>query len=258
MIGIFDSGIGGLSILTEVQKVLPGSDLWYYGDTANVPYGGRSDDGIRALSVRAAAFLKKGNPDLIVAACNTATSVAIGEVRASLPDVPVVGVVPVLKTAAEYTKSGKIAVLATEATLNSASYRTLKEKFSKGKQVFELALPEWVTLVERGIIDGPEVEKSVAVVAARVKEFGADIVALGCTHFPFLHAAIGAALPDIDILDSGPAVARQVGRVLRNNKRLPPKGVKGTVSYFCSGDAATFSAVATKLLGETIKAEYVA
>lgn len=257
MIGIFDSGIGGLSILAEVRKMHPGCDLSYFGDTANVPYGGRSDDEIRALSIRAAETLKKGNPDLIIAACNTVTSVAIDEVRASLPDIPVVGVVPVLKTAAEYTKTGKIVVLATEATLKSESYQTLKTQFAKGKHVLELALPEWVTFVEQGTIDGPEVEQSVGAVAARVKEFGADIIALGCTHFPFLREAIDKALPDVDTLDSGPAVARQVGRVLRNNKKLPPKGVKGTVSYSCSGDVTAFNAVATKLLGEKVVAKHV-
>ncbi|MBI4093160.1 MAG: glutamate racemase [Candidatus Kerfeldbacteria bacterium] len=254
MIGVFDSGVGGLSVLREMRKALPQSDFLYFGDTANVPYGGRKDEHVRQLSEAAVQRLLKFNPDLVVVACNTATSIAINQLRLDHTKLPIVGVVPVLKTAAEQTKTNKIAVLATVATLTSRTYADLKEQFARDVEVLELALPEWVLLVERGILDGPEVQQSVQQAAERIRSSGADIVTLGCTHFPFLRPTIVAAMPGIEVLDSGPAVARQVVRVLTANQKPPDQSKAGSVTYLCSGDPAAFSQVATRLLGETVSA----
>lgn len=249
MIGVFDSGVGGLSVLQEIRKLLPQSDFVYFGDTANVPYGGRTDDHIKQLSEAAVQLLLRYQPDIVVVACNTVTSVAINQLRLDYPKLPIVGVVPVLKTAVERTKTNKIAVLATVATLTSRTYLDIKEKFARDQQILELALPEWVLLVERGVLDGPEVQYSVQQVAEQVRSFGADTVALGCTHFPFMRTMLEEAMPDVEILDSGPAVARQVVRVLRANGTLPETGREGTVTYLCSGDVEQFERVAGKLLG---------
>lgn len=257
MVALFDSGVGGLSILREVRKALPGSDFVYYGDTTHVPYGGRPNNEITLLSLNAVQCLSGLQPDLVVVACNTATSVAIAALREANPGLPIVGVVPVLKTTAERTKSGRVAVLATDATLKSASYVELKQTFAQGIEVLELALPEWVTFVEQGNVDGEGVEQSAASVAEKVTTFGADVIALGCTHFPFLRPVIEQALPGVLVLDSGPAVARQVVRVLTNNGKLLAAQESGTVKYCCSGDPGQFSAVATKLLGEKINAERI-
>lgn len=221
MIGVFDSGVGGLSVLREVRKLLPHEDFVYLGDTANVPYGGRKDEHIRQLSEAAVQTLLRYHSDLVVVACNAATSVAINQLRLDYPKLPIVGVVPVLKTAAEQTKTNKIAVLATVATLTSRTYADLKEQFARDLQVLELALPEWVLLVERGELDGSTIRSSVMQVAEQVEAFGADVVALGCTHFPFLRPEIEQAMPMVVVLDSGPAVARQVVRVLTANQKLP-------------------------------------
>ena len=241
----------------EIRNALPSADFMYYGDTAQVPYGGKSDDEIARLTLLAVALLKQRQPDLVVIACNTATSVAISMVRKRNPGLPVVGVVPVLKTAAEHTRTKHAAVLATDATLKSTSYRELKERFAGGTDMLELALPEWVTFVERGNLDGDDVEQSVQEVADKVTAFNADVVALGCTHFPFLLPVIEKAMPDVEVLDSGPAVARQVVHVLTNNGKLPATNGSGTVRYYCSGDPGQFSAVATRLLGERVSAEQV-
>ncbi len=257
MIGFFDSGVGGLSVLREIRKALPSVDLTYFGDTANVPYGGKGDDEIARLTVRAVDVLKRQQLDLVVIACNTATSVAISAVREMNPDLPVVGVVPVLKTAAERTSAGRIAVLATDATLKSASYHDLKTRCAEGTETLELALPEWVTFVEQGDLDGDDVKGSVRTVAEKVRAFNADVVALGCTHFPFLRPVIERALPGVAVLDSGAAVARQVVRVLTNNGKLPAAQGSGTAGYYCSGDPGRFSAVATQLLGERVNVEHV-
>jgi len=257
MIGIFDSGVGGLSVFREIRTALPSGDFTYFGDTAHVPYGGKSNHEITDLTLRAVDILKQRRPDLVVIACNTATSVAISAVREKNPELPVVGVVPVLKTAAEYTKTKQVAVLATDATLKSASYRDLKKRFAGGVETLELALPEWVTFVEQGNLDGDDVKESVKTVAEKVTASHADVVALGCTHFPFLRPMIEKALSGIEVLDSGPAVARQVVRVLTNNGKLPAAQGSGTVKYYCSGDLGQFSAVATKLLGERVSAEQV-
>lgn len=257
MIGIFDSGVGGLSVLREVRRGLPSADFTYYGDTAHVPYGGKGDDEITHLTLRAVEVLKQQRPDLVVIACNTATSVAISTVREKNPKLPVVGVVPVLKTAAEHTKTKHVAVLATDATLKSTSYRDLKDRFAKGIDTLELALPEWVAFVEQGNLDGDDVKDSVKIVAEKVTASHADVVALGCTHFPFLRSLIEGALPGVAVLDSGPAVARQVIRVLTNNGKLPAAAGKGTLGYCCSGDPEIFSGVASKLLGERVSAEHV-
>lgn len=257
MIGVFDSGVGGLSILREVRKTLPQGDFVYFGDTANVPYGGRKDDHIKALSEAALQRLLVYEPDIVVIACNTVTSVAINQLRLDHPTLPIVGVVPVLKTAAERTKTRRIAVLATLATLTSRTYANLKEQFARDLSVLELDVPEWVLMVERGDPESMEARLSVEGVADRVRSFGADVAALGCTHFPFMRTLIEGAMSGVQVLDSGPAVARQVIRVLTANKALPDEEQQGSIAYLCSGDPVAFNRVASKLLGEKVTAEHV-
>ncbi len=256
MIGIFDSGVGGLSVLREVRKVLPDESFVYFGDSANVPYGGRSDVKIRRLSEAALQVLLRYSPNLVVIACNTATSIAVNQLRLDHPSLPIVGVVPVLKTAASATKTKCVAVLATYATLTSRTYQNLKEQYARDVNVVELALPEWVMFVEHGNVDGDDVRASMSSVAMQVASSKADVAALGCTHFPFLRKTISEAMPRVEVIDSGPAVARQVVRVLTANRALPADGATGGVTYLCSGDPGAFSAIASKLLGEPVVAQH--
>lgn len=254
MIGVFDSGIGGLSVLRELRKALPKADFTYFGDTANVPYGGRPDNQVTLLALNDVQLLRQFSPVLIVAACNAATSVAITPLREANPDIPIVGVVPVVKTLAVRTKKKKAVVITTEATVKSATYSDLKRRFAAGVEILELTRPEWVGFTEQGRIDDEEVRASVEVAAKEIQNFGADVVALGCTHFPFLRLAIETALPGVEILDSGAAVARQVASVLSRNATLERAGTMGNVQYFCSGDPIEFSRVASALLGQNVRA----
>jgi len=255
-IGIFDSGIGGLSILQSIRARLPQADLVYYGDTANVPYGGRPAEDIERLSLEALEVVRTFQPDAVVVACNTATSVAIQKLRSVHSELPMIGVVPVIKKAAEASARKRIAVLATTATLTSHSYESLKRSFAHDVEVLDLALPEWVTMTENGDLESRELRASVASVSRRIQEFGADVVALGCTHFVFLRPALEAVLPGVEIMDSGEAVARQTERILASKVQLPPDG-RGNVRYYCSGEAESFSRIATKLLGQPVAAERI-
>ena len=239
-IGIFDSGLGGLSILRDIRALLPSADITYYGDTANVPYGGRPTVEVERLSLAALEVVRRSNPDIVVVACNTVTSVAIQVLRSAHTELPIAGVVPVIKQAGETSKAKKISVLATVATLSSHSYASLKQTFAEGVDVLELALPEWVTMVEQGDLDRVEVKQSVAHVASKVQEFGADVIALGCTHFVFLRSQIESALPGVRVLDSGQAVARQTQRLLEKNHVVTDEKSQGSVEYLGAGadDAA--------------------
>lgn len=248
MIAVFDSGVGGISVLREIRRLLPQADIVYFGDSAHAPYGDRTDQDIIDLSLVAMDRLRAYHPQAIVVACNTATSIAIQALRQACPEVPIIGVVPVLKTVAEKTTGGRAAVLATRATLNSSSYQALKKAHVAKLKVLELALPEWVTFVESGLQDENAIRLSVAAVAREIAEHQADVVALGCTHFPYFRDRLQSALPNVLILDSGPAVARQVVRVLEQNNTLPGTEESGHITWLTSGDNERFSALAERLI----------
>lgn len=252
MVGFFDSGVGGLSILREFRQLSPNEDTVYFGDTARVPYGTRSADEIIDLSLRAVNFLVNQKSKLVVVACNTATSVAIEGVRKQISSVPIVGVVPVMKTLAERTKNKRVAVCATAATLSSNSYAKLKQDFCGDIEVLEIARPEWVTFVESGDTTSSKVVESVNETANEIRDFGADSVALGCTHFDFLRPQLERTMSEIAIYDSGAAVARHIVRVLNTNHALTTNGQSGNEMFFVSGSPEKFSIIASGLLGRTI------
>lgn len=255
MIGIFDSGVGGLTIMGEVQRILPNADIIYYGDSAHVPYGLRTPDEITELAGAAVEVLLQHHPDLVVIGCNTATAVAIHALRAKFPKVPIVGVVPVVKTLAERTRNKKVAVCATNATLASPMYAKLKQDFAQGVEFLELAQPDWVMFAEAADPLGPEAKVSVMAAAKKIRAFGADALALGSTHFPFLRPLIEPALLGVTVIDSGPAVARQVVTILAANKTMPSSNESGKVTYLCSGNPGAFGWVVSELLGREVKAE---
>ncbi len=257
MVGFFDSGVGGLSILREVQKLLPAEDTVYFGDTAHVPYGSRSADEIITLSLQAAEFLIKQKSKLIVVACNTATSAAIQELRKRHATLPIVGVVPVMKTLAQHSRVKRVAVCATAATLSSNLYRRLKKEFAAGLEALELARPEWVEFVEAGDMKVPKLLESVVSTANTIRDFGADSVAFGCTHFAYLRSLMEQALPGVTLYDSGSAVARQVARVLAANQILAVTDQPGSETFFVSGNPTSFSTVASRLLERKVIAKKV-
>ena len=214
MIGVFDSGIGGLGVLAHVRRELPEADLLYLADQARAPYGIRSLEEVAIISEQVTEWLLGQGATTIVIACNTASAAALNRVRAAHPEVPFVGMEPAVKPAAMVTKTGVIGVLATAATFQGELFASVVSRHAAGLEVLTAACPRWVDLVEAGILAGDEAEAAVSECLAPVLSGGADVLVLGCTHFPFLQEVVGAvAGPEVVVVDPAPAVAQQVARV---------------------------------------------
>ncbi len=215
---MFDSGVGGLGVLSHIRRELPGADLLYLADQARAPYGTRSLDEVAVISEQVTRWLLGEGATTIVIACNTASAAALNRVRATHPDVPFVGMEPAVKPAALVTRSGVIGVLATAATFQGELFASVVSRHAVGLEVLTAACPRWVELVEAGILTGDEAETAVGACLAPVLSGGADVLVLGCTHFPFLGPVVGAiAGPDVVLVDPAPAVAQQVARVHREH-----------------------------------------
>ena len=214
-IGILDSGVGGLSVLREIRALLPGHPLLYVGDSAWCPYGSKPADEIRQRVSAHTDFLLEQGAGLVVVACNSATIAAVEHLRTTHP-VPFVGMEPAVKPAATLTRSGVIGVLATEASLAGEKFHRLVDTHARDDlRVITVPCPKFVTLVEGGTLSGPEVEAAVHEYTDPLLAVGADVLVLGCTHYPFLKETIQQIVgPDITLLDTGPAVAQRVASLL--------------------------------------------
>ena len=214
-IGVFDSGVGGISVLHEIRRRLPAADLTYVADSGHCPYGSKSEGEIRARSRAIAGFLLDAHSaGAIVVACNTATAAAIEPLRQAFASVPIVGMEPALKPAVAATRSGVVGVLATGATLGGERFAGLAARFSDGVELLTQACPGLVEQVELGDLDGPETRQLVREYVAPLLARGADTLVLGCTHYPFLRPVLAELVgPEVTILDTGAAVARQLARV---------------------------------------------
>ena len=259
-IGVFDSGAGGLTILSALRQELPNENYIYFGDTAHCPYGARSDAEIIELSVRVCHFLIEQGVKLIVVACNTASQAALNSLRATFTSIRFVGVVPAVKPAARATKKGRIGIAATTNKTAKAIYlQQLIDEFAGGIQAYAVGCPELVTLVEEGELDGPVVEETVKQALQPIIREDVDVIVLGCTHFPALRPVIERVTAhQIPIIDSGTAVARHTHYVLDTEGLIQPDnsndGHIRNLEVWCSGDAELFSSVANKLLGYSIHA----
>lgn len=225
-IGILDSGVGGLSVLREIRALLPRHSLVYVGDSAWCPYGNKPAEDIRKRVCRHTDFLLAQGASLVVIACNSATIAAVEHLRATYP-VPFVGMEPAVKPAAGLTRSGVIGVLATEASIAGEKFHHLVHTHARELRVITTPCPKFVTLVEQGTLDGPEVEAAVQEYADPLLAAGADVLVLGCTHYPFLKDTIAKVVgPDITLLDTGPAVAKRVaslvGEATATGNAAPP------------------------------------
>lgn len=251
-IGIIDSGIGGLTVFRELRRALPYEDFIYIADTANCPYGPKPADEIRDRVFALTDRLLGHGAKLVVLACNSATIAAVEALRVQIP-VPVAGMEPAVKPAAALTKSGVIAVLATEASVAGEKFHRLVDTHArpKGVRVITRPCPEFVELVEAGHVSGPRAREIVNAVIGPLLEQQADTLVLGCTHFPFLRETIREVAGDsIHLLDTGEAVARRVAHLLSVDAMNSGPENTPAVRFLTSGDPALVGALAAKLCPE--------
>lgn len=248
-LAVFDSGVGGLSVLRHIRTQLPHEHLIYLADQANVPYGSRSLAEIRAFSEVITRFLINLGAKLIVVACNTASGAALTHLRQTFPDMPFVGMEPAVKPAAALTKRGKVGVLATAGTFKSQRYEALMARFAQGVQVFENPCHGLVDLIENGQTDTPAIEQLLRACVEPMLNEGVDTLVLGCTHYPFIRPLLTQiAGPEVTIIDPAPAVARQTKRLLQQHSLLSPANSSGGVVALTTGDAYKLAQFAGRIL----------
>ena len=255
-VGIFDSGVGGLSVAREIRGLLPAEPLLYLADTAYCPYGGRPVEEIRDRSVAAVAALYERGVKAVVVACNTATGAALELLREEFP-IPILGLEPAVKPAAQSTRTGRVGVMATAGTLRSERFSRLVNTFAQGVEVFAVPCPGLVELVEAGETEGEPTVGALAELLAPLREAQVDTVVLGCTHYPFLREAVARVMgPDVQLLDSGRAVANHLQRVLREAGALAETG-KGDIRLLTTGDPAAVAGVVRRLWGTDVEVEHL-
>ncbi len=249
-IGIFDSGLGGLSVLKEVRRRLPAETLIYVADQGRLPYGPRAPEEIRQFAEQITRFLLTYNTKAIVVACNAASAAALAYLRRTFPQTPFVGLEPAVKPAAAGTRSRVVGVIATQATCQSEVFASVIDRFAKGVRVIPRACPGLVTQVEAGEFDTPATRQLLHDYLDPLLAAGIDSLVLGCTHFPFLIPAIREIVgPQVQIIDPAPAVARQVERVIGSGR---PPGPSGSVTAFTTGQA-DMSRLASEMIGEPVR-----
>jgi glutamate racemase len=254
-IGIFDSGVGGLTVHRAILSALPSADTVYLGDTARVPYGSKSADTVIQYSLRNARVLAARGIDLLVVACNTASAVALPALREAL-QVPVLGVVePGAKVAALASRTGRIGVIATQGTVASGAYQGAIRRLRPDADVVAQPCPLLVPLAEEGWTDpdDPVVHGVVHRYLEPVREAGVDTIVLGCTHYPLLKAAIAHEVPGVRLVDSAEAIAAEVKARLGD-----PGGAPGAMQFLVTDTPERFLAVAGRFLGRPVeRAEHV-
>jgi glutamate racemase len=251
-IAMFDSGVGGLSILRDVRSMYPNEDILYFGDQGHVPYGPRPLEQIRGFVRGIVRFFLDHNAKIIVIPCNAASAAGLHHARELFPQIPIVGMEPAIKPAAERTQKGVIGVITTKATYQGELFASVVDRFAKDIEVVTQVCPEFVRLVEAGQFDGPEVRSIAGAYLQPLRDAGIDQMVIGCTHFPFLMPVLTDILgPRVEIVDPGPAIARQTGRIISDMRNSDDHS--GKVTYYTSGDINHFLEVARKLVSEPIE-----
>ncbi|MCY1205947.1 Glutamate racemase [compost metagenome] len=254
-IGVFDSGVGGLSVLREIRSLLPRESLLYVADSGHVPYGEKSADFIRERSHRIAGFLLERGAKALVLACNTATVAAVADLRERYPQLPIVGMEPAVKPAAAATRSGVVGVLATTGTLKSAKFAALLDRFAGNVRVITQPCPGLVERIEAGDLMGPDTRALLAGYVQPLLDEGCDTLILGCTHYPFLRPLLHQLVPDsISLIDTGAAVARQVQRLLEAGGLLA-EGPAEPCRFWSSGDPLAMQEILPVLWGESARVD---
>jgi glutamate racemase len=257
-IGVFDSGVGGLSVLRAIRRLLPGQPVIFLADQGHVPYGSRPLEEVRLFAEGITQFLLERGCGSIVVACNTASAAALHYLRRVYPRVPFVGMEPAVKPAAEFTHSRVVGVLATPATFQGALYASVVERFAQGVTVLQHTCPGLVSQIEAGCLEGMETRRILEDALRPMLAQGVDTIVLGCTHYPFVIPLIQEiAGPGVSVIDPAPAVARQVQRLLETGGEKPGLAEQtGTaeraapVEFYTSGDPEQLQGQLPVLLGE--------
>ena len=250
-IGVFDSGVGGLSVLRAMRELMPEEPVIYFGDQRHVPYGPRRLGQVRDFSEAITRFLLEQDAKLIVVACNTASAAALHYLRDTFPEVLFVGMEPAVKPAAEHTRSGLVGVLATPATFQGELYASVLERFANGVQVLQDTCSGLVGQIEFGNLGGNETRAILEEALRPMLDRGIDTVVLGCTHYPFVIPLIEQIVGEnVRVIDPAPAVAKQVQRLLAAGGMKNPVGERTQVNFYTSGAVDAFQFILPKLLGE--------
>jgi glutamate racemase len=257
-VGVFDSGLGGLSVLQHARNLLPAEDFLYVADSGHAPYGERSADWIRARSLTIGQFLIDRGAKALLIACNTATAAAAQTLRERWPELPVIGMEPAVKPAAAATRSGVVGVLATTGTLASARFAALLDTFGRDIRVVTRSGAGLVEAVEHGELDTTATRALVASHVEPLVAEGADVIVLGCTHYPFLRKSIEQASGrDVRVIDTGASVARQLSRRLEEAGLLS-KRAKGGARFWSSAAPGQSEPVLAKLWADGTRVESLA
>ena len=251
-IGIFDSGVGGLSVLMAVRSLRPDVNILYLADQAHVPYGPRPLEQVRGFAKGISKFLLGEGAKLVVVACNAASAAALYSLREDFPKAPFVGMEPAVKPAVNLSHSGTVGVLATPATFQGELYASVIERFAANVKVLTSTCPGLVQRIESGDLDGPETRAILEAALHPMLADGADSIVLGCTHYPFVIPLIQSIVgPGVKVIDPSPAVARQVDRIL--NEIAPGAGGEcppGDTQLCTTGDPAKLDELSIALLGK--------
>ena len=251
-IGVFDSGVGGLTVAREIMRQLPNERIVYFGDTARVPYGNKSRDTVTRYSKQIVRFLQSRDVKTIVVACNTASAYALDEIEHTL-DIPMIGVVkPGAKTAVEVTQNKKVGVIATEATIGSQMYNQYIKKLDPGVQIYEKACPLFVPLVEEGLWQDPVTDEIANRYLSELIDLGIDTLILGCTHYPLLRSTIGRIMGEgVTLVNPAYETARELGELLREkdllNDKKPELG-ENQYQFYVSDSAQKFKSFANSII----------
>lgn len=257
-IGVFDSGVGGLSVFIELKKLLPNENFVFLADQKYVPYGEKNKKELLGRSIKIADYLiGRHDIKILVVACNTATSNTIKELRARF-SLPIVGTIPAVKVAEEKTRTGTIAVISTPSTSRSQALKKLIQDNCGGLDVLNISCPHLENIVEQGKFESSEVNKLLLKYLKDIKDSDADCLVLGCTHYPFLKKYISKILgPKVELIDSGKAIAKQTKTLLLKHQMKNKDKKRGETLYFTTGDPKKFSPVASKLLKSKVRAKEV-
>jgi glutamate racemase len=252
-VGIFDSGVGGLTVLREITRVLPQEDTIYFGDTARVPYGTKSPETVTRYAREITAFLVRRDIKLLVVACNTASAVALPTLKRLFP-IPVVGVIePGARRAVEVTVSGRIGVIGTAGTIRSSAYTRAIKRLDPSAVVLTKACPLFVPLAEEGWIDNQVARLTARTYLQELVDAGVDTLVLGCTHYPLLKPLIAEIMGEgVTLVDSAAETARTVAEILAQKKSLRPDSEQGNHHYYTSDIPAGFIRVGNRFLGERL------